>query len=104
MSRLLDADSGDSGEIPSKTWAERRAKSRQYLESKEKHYLILGLVTLDVAAVLTDIMVSLVACDMGTEDEPWVDKVNHVTKICSLVFSCLFLVELVLTVWAFGVE
>lgn len=96
---------GQNSSVPLKTkWAGYQETSRGYLESKQKHYVILALVTLDVAAVLTEILVSLVTCDMGTENEPWVDEVKEATRLCSLVFGCLFLVELILTVWAFGIE
>ncbi len=91
------------GAAPS-PWARRRERSRFYLNSKQKHYVILGLVSLDVLAVLTDILISLVTCDLGTENEPWVNDVQEATKICGLVFSSLFLVELLLSVWAFGIE
>jgi len=95
---------GADGSEPKSSWTRWREKSKAYLSSTRKHYLILGLVSLDVVAILTDILVSLVACDLGTEDEPWVGDVQEATKICGLVFSCLFLAELIVTIWAFGVE
>ncbi|KAL1902960.1 hypothetical protein Sste5346_000872 [Sporothrix stenoceras] len=79
-----------------------RRNSQHYLASKEKHYLILALVGLDVAAILTEILVSLVTCEMGTENEPWVDPVLEATKIIGLVISSLFLAELLSSLWAFG--
>ncbi len=85
-------------------WAMRRKQCRAFLESKQKHYFILTLVSLDVMGILVDILVSLVTCDMGTSDEPWVESVQEVTKVCGLIFSSLFLVELGLCVWAFGIE
>ncbi|EFX03831.1 ion transporter [Grosmannia clavigera kw1407] len=83
-------------------WTRWRRQAQHYLESKEKHYLILALVSLDVLAILTEILLSLITCDTGTEDLPWVEPVENVIKICGLVFSCLFLIELIASVWAFG--
>jgi len=85
-------------------WGQRRKRAQDYLASKQKHYLVLGLVTLDVLAILTDILVSLVTCDTGSGDEPWVEDVRDATKICGIVISCLFLVELMMCIWAFGIE
>lgn len=83
-------------------WARWRRYSQRYLESKEKHYLILALVSLDVLSILAEIMLSLLVCDVGTNGLSWVGPVQRVIKICSLVFSSLFMVELVASVWAFG--
>ncbi len=79
-----------------------RQQSQHYLASKQKHYLILGLVALDVAAILTDILVSLVTCELDSDNQPWVGPVLEAAKISGLVISSLFLVELLATVWAFG--
>jgi hypothetical protein len=80
----------------------RRRRGREMLSSKKKHYLAMTLVALDVVAILTDVFVALVACDMGQEDEQWVDETRAVLKKVELVFSAMFLVELLLTIWAFG--
>ncbi|KIH86803.1 ion transporter [Sporothrix brasiliensis 5110] len=81
-----------------------RRRSQHYLASKQKHYLILTLVGLDVVAILTEILVSLVTCETGTEDQPWVDPVLEATKIIGLVISSLFLAELLSSLWAFGTD
>jgi hypothetical protein len=64
----------------------------------------MGLVALDVAAILSDIFITLIACDMEKEDSGWVDESREGLQIAGLVFSCLFLVELLITIWAFGLE
>ena len=79
-----------------------RSRSQRYLESKQKHCLILGLVGLDVVAILTEILVSLVTCETGTQGEPWVAAVLEAAKMSGLVISSLFLVELLSSTWAFG--
>lgn len=99
-----DMTAHQSSPSSSSSWTEWREQSQVYLASKQKHYLILVLVALDVMAILVDILVSLVTCDMGTQDEHWVDQVQEGTQICGLVFSSLFLLELIITVWAFGTE
>ncbi|CAK7201665.1 hypothetical protein SEUCBS139899_004374 [Sporothrix eucalyptigena] len=83
-------------------WSRWRRQSQHYLASTQKHYLILALVGLDVVAILTEILVSLVTCETKTEDQPWVDPVLEATKITGLVISSLFLVELLASIWAFG--
>lgn len=92
-----------NGRVPARIQQWRR-QSQHYLASKQKHYLILTLVGLDVAAILTEILVSLVTCETGTEDQPWVGPVLESTKIIGLVISSLFLAELLASLWAFGVE
>ncbi|TPX12222.1 uncharacterized protein E0L32_007108 [Thyridium curvatum] len=85
-------------------WKTARGRGRALLASREKHFAIMAMVSLDVVALLVDILVSLVACDWGRQDEPWVGETQEATKICGLVFSCLFLAELAVSVWAFGVS
>ncbi len=50
-------DGGPDDTAPSR-WHGFRSRSQVYLASKQKHYFILGLVSLDVMAILTDILVS----------------------------------------------
>jgi hypothetical protein len=79
-----------------------RSKAQALLSTRTKHYLVLGLVALDVCTILADLLVALVACDLDQEEAPWVDKTREVLYPISLAFSGLFMVELVVTVWAFG--
>ncbi|EPE08262.1 hydrogen voltage-gated channel 1 [Ophiostoma piceae UAMH 11346] len=76
--------------------------SQRYLESKQKHYLLLGLVGLDAVAILTEILVFLVTCETGTQGEPWAETVLETTKLSGLVISSLFLAELLPSIWAVG--
>lgn len=84
------------------TYARRRRRARELLSSKAKHYFILGLVSLDVTAILADLFVGLVACDLGKKDEPWVGRAREAVHPFALVFSTVFVAELGVTVWAFG--
>lgn len=81
---------------------QRRRRARRFLSSKQKHYMVMGLVALDVAGILADIFVALISCDKHEQDEDWVDDVRNPLQITGLVISCLFLVELLISVWAFG--
>ncbi|CAK7211325.1 hypothetical protein SCUCBS95973_001074 [Sporothrix curviconia] len=101
---LHHASGSSSTRVFAQRWSRWRRQSQHYLASTQKHYVILALVGLDVAAILTEILVSLVTCEMGTEDQSWVDPVLEATKIAGLVISSLFLVELLATLWAFGWE
>lgn len=72
------------------------------LVSKQKHYFILALVALDVACLLTDILIALIDCDKRIKNDAWVPDVREALERAGLVFSCLFLAELILCLWAFG--
>lgn len=86
----------------SSTYARYRRKARAELSTKKKHYFIMGLVALDVTSILADTFVALIACDKHEQGAKWVEDVRETLETASLVFSCLFMAELVLTVWAFG--
>ncbi|CAK7272163.1 hypothetical protein SEPCBS119000_004980 [Sporothrix epigloea] len=88
----------------SQYWSRLRRQSQRFLASTQKHYLILALVGIDVVAILAEILISLVACETGTKDRPWVDPALETFKIIGLVISSLFLVELLASLWAFGWE
>ncbi|KAK4211098.1 ion transporter [Rhypophila decipiens] len=81
---------------------EGQKRTREVLESKPMHYVILGLVALDVTAILADIFITLIACDLGKKDEEWIEWSEEILYFVGLVFSSLFLVELMASVWVFG--
>ncbi|KAF9882144.1 hypothetical protein CkaCkLH20_00180 [Colletotrichum karsti] len=83
---------------------ESRTSLKDVLGSRAKHYVVLALVSLDVATLLANIFVELVACDMKREDEPWVRTTRQGLTTAGLVFSCLFMAELILCVVAFGLR
>ncbi|KAH6613793.1 hypothetical protein B0J18DRAFT_64884 [Chaetomium sp. MPI-SDFR-AT-0129] len=97
---------------PESTHARLRQQARELLSTRAKHYFILTLVSLDVLAILVDLFATLLACDLrkggGQVDDPergvpwWVGGTREVLHPLALVFSCAFVVELGLTVWAFG--
>ncbi|KAH8128744.1 hypothetical protein ACSS6W_003808 [Trichoderma asperelloides] len=79
-----------------------RRTSQRFLESRTKHFAVMGIVALDVAALLANIFIQLIACEMDEKDEPWVEDVTESLEIAGLVFSSLFLLELVACLFAFG--
>jgi len=72
-----------------------------FLSSKAGHYSVLGLVTLDVLAIIADFILNLFKCESEKEGPEW-DTALNALGILSLAFSCLFMLELIASVWAFG--
>lgn len=87
-------------------WATRRWL-QQFLTSKWGHYTVIILVSLDVAGIFADFLISLHICEhvgeKGFHRKQW-EQVDDALDIISLVFSCLFMLELLCSVWAFGLE
>lgn len=88
----------------SAAYAHRRQQARDVLSSHFKHYFIVALVSLDVTAILAEIFVTLVACDLEQKDAAWTEIAREVLHPTALVLTCLFVAELSLSVWAFGLE
>ncbi|KAK2615628.1 hypothetical protein N8I77_002372 [Diaporthe amygdali] len=86
------------------TYTMRRRKCQDLLVSKQKHYLVLALVALDVSCLLADIFITLIDCDSRIKNDAWVPGVHKGLEEAGLVFSCLFLAELIASLWAFGLE
>jgi voltage-gated hydrogen channel 1 len=89
----------DTGTPDYATW---QRKTKAFMGTKVKHYIIMGLVALDVACVLADIFVVLIACDFGTEHDHWVDDTKEALHVTGFIFSSLFVLELAVTIWVFG--
>ncbi|KAG8169164.1 hypothetical protein KVR01_001913 [Diaporthe batatas] len=103
LPRQGELDQQDSsGEVSA--YARRRERCQALLQSKQKHYLILALVALDVSCLLADIFITLIDCDSRIKNDAWVPPVHKALEDAGLVFSCLFLAELIASLWAFGFE
>ncbi|KAG4443450.1 hypothetical protein IFR05_001020 [Cadophora sp. M221] len=76
-------------------------KTQTFLSSRYQHYLVLGLVSFDLLGIFADILIELYQCDFPDASLQW-NTVKQGLGIAGLVFSCLFMVELVLSVWGFG--
>ncbi len=83
-----------------------RRETRRFLSSKYGHYAVLILVSLDVSCIFADFLIGLYICDHKCEKGENVSNDFHRAQdflgIVSLIFSCLFMVELLASVWAFG--
>jgi hypothetical protein len=62
----------------------------------------MGLVALDVSALLLNIFMKLFACEMHQRKEPWVKRVSAGLGVTGLTISCLFMAELVMCLVGFG--
>jgi hypothetical protein len=83
-------------------------QTKRFLSSKYGHYAVLLLVSLDVSCIFADFLISLFICDhtcaKGEPVSKKLPKAQDALGIVSLVFSCLFMVELLASIWAFGLE
>lgn len=90
------------------SWVWRlRRQLQNFLSSKWGHYFVLVLVSLDIACIFADFLISLHICehsrDKGFRRPDWV-LVSDVLGYVSLTFSCLFMAELLGSVFAFGLR
>ena len=85
-----------------------RKQTRRVLSSIYGHYAVLLLVSMDVGCIFADFLISLYICDQscgkGDSVGDGLPKAQDALGIVGLVFSCLFMVELLASVWAFGFE
>lgn len=78
---------------------------RWFLSSKYGHYFVIILVSLDIACIFADFLVSLHVCEhSGDEDfneKSWLIA-EETLRAFSLAFSCLFMLELLASIFSFG--
>ncbi|KAE8140209.1 hypothetical protein BDV38DRAFT_27621 [Aspergillus pseudotamarii] len=82
-----------------------RQAARDFLSSRRGHYLILLLVSVDVACTFADFLIELHVCELtkhGSYVAAGWSVTQEVLAIIGLVFSCLFMLELMVTVFSFG--
>ncbi|MCJ1293935.1 hypothetical protein MMC34_005492 [Xylographa carneopallida] len=84
-----------------------RTLTQRALTSKTGHYSVLLLVSLDVSIIFADFLISLYQCehscgnaDSGVNHD--LDEAQEVMGVVGLIFSCLFMLELLASIWAFG--
>jgi hypothetical protein len=84
------------------SWPYRLRRFLQwFFSSKWGHYAVLTLVSLDVSCIFADFLIDLHTCEHKDASKDWYTT-QDVLGIISLVFSCLFMTELIASVWAFG--
>lgn len=83
-----------------------RTDTQRFLTSKFGHYAVLLLVSLDVSCIFADFLISLYTCEQSCGKNNDVVKqwreAQNALGVVSLVFSCLFMAELLASIWAFG--
>lgn len=85
--------------------AQWRRAARDFLSSRRGHYLVLLLVSVDVACTFADFLIELHVCELtkhGSHVAIGWGVTQKVLAIVGLVFSCLFMLELMVTVFSFG--
>lgn len=78
-----------------------RRHTRRYLNSKFGHYAILLLVSLDCTCIFSEFVIQILSCE-GRISESRGHVAQEAIGIVGLVFSCLFMLELLASIWAFG--
>lgn len=69
--------------------------------SRFGHGSVLGLVAIDVIIVLAELILALLTCKAPTETSETIEKV---LGICSVTISVIFILELISTLYVFGVN
>jgi hypothetical protein len=86
---------------PRSTIARLRLLTQAVLSSPLGRYTILALIGLDISGVFAEFLVTSLACD-GSLSAHSAETAEAVLSVLSLTFSSIFMVELILTLWAFG--
>lgn len=100
---LLPSDRLHTTETQTSLTASIRSHTKRFLTSKLGHYYVLVLVSLDISGIFADLILQLMTCE-GRVPGKEGSKAQNALGFVSLVFSCLFMVELVASVWAFGLR
>ncbi|KAG5982606.1 hypothetical protein E4U55_001673 [Claviceps digitariae] len=79
-----------------------RRTGRVLLSSRRKHFLVMSMVAVDVAALLANIFIQLIACELHQRDEPWVQDLTGSLERVGLLLSSLFMLELGACLFSFG--
>jgi hypothetical protein len=78
-----------------------RLKAQTLLSSPLGRYIILALIGLDISIVFSEFLITSLACD-GSLSSSSAETAEKVLSVFALTFSSLFMVELGLTLWAYG--
>ncbi|CAD0089243.1 unnamed protein product, partial [Aureobasidium vineae] len=92
-----------SPERTNSTFDTARRKTRRYLNSKFGHYAVLLLVSLDCTCIFSEFVIQILSCE-GRISEPRAHVAQEAIGIIGLIFSCLFMLELLASIWAFGFQ
>ncbi|KAK5634596.1 hypothetical protein RRF57_010309 [Xylaria bambusicola] len=81
-----------------------RTQIQRFFSSRAKHWVILTLILLDVAGILVEIFIALITCELHRRDEAWVAPTMQGLTMFALTMSCVFMVELGLSIFADGLK
>lgn len=85
-----------------------RSNACRFLESKWGHYSIIILVAADISGIFADFLLKLYICEHTCRGRQTISasfyQLTDLLGIMSLIFSSLFLLELVVSIWAFGIQ
>ncbi|KAI9775842.1 MAG: hypothetical protein M1835_005675 [Candelina submexicana] len=76
---------------------------QQFLTSKTGHSLVLMLVTLSASCVLANMIIALVNCEQKTGNHG-LAIASMVLGTISMIVACVFVVELLAAIFAFGIS
>ena len=87
-------------------YAAARRQTQTFLSSKAGHYTVIAMVAADVGGIFASFIIDQYLCDH--ECCQYMTRYRNLhdaqdaLEYLSLIFSCLFMVELLCSVWAFG--
>ena len=83
-----------------------RELTAKWMKSRMQRYSLLVLIAVDILSIFADIFISLYMCEEGKDkgDHSSLERAQEALKLVALVFSCIFMAELLLTLWAFGMK
>ncbi|KAL7421787.1 hypothetical protein Q5752_003558 [Cryptotrichosporon argae] len=89
-----EAQLDDGDRTPRQIWL------GQHLEARRTHRFVLSLIALDASFVLTDVGWTVLhpACSADLDSPRWLETLSYL----SLAITCLFLLEIPASLWAFG--
>ncbi|KAG6818198.1 hypothetical protein H0H87_000103 [Tephrocybe sp. NHM501043] len=80
-----------------------REKTAEFLESRRLHTIVILLIIIDAACVLADLSYTVLSPECGDaagELPSWLEVLSHI----SLAITSLFMIEIPLAIWAFGLS
>ncbi|KAF5866910.1 hypothetical protein ETB97_008715 [Aspergillus alliaceus] len=101
--RWISLPGGEDGEET--LIARSRRAARDFLSCRRGHYLVLLLVSVDVACTFADFLIELHVCELkqrGTHVAAGWGVTQQTLAIVGLVFSHLFMLELMVAIVSFG--
>ncbi|KAL1304579.1 hypothetical protein AAFC00_003551 [Neodothiora populina] len=101
QSLLPSSPSTDYAPPPSPILPRLRKKTKSFLDSKWGHYSILLLVSLDVTSIFAEFIVQIFTCE-GRIERAEGETTLEALSVVGLVFSCVFVLELGLSLWTLG--